>query len=162
MDTFIGVVYELHFVKNEVKRQTITKVIRYITDNISDMSWQGSICSKVREIEEQPDALFIVLRLFHQNEIKDGKLKSFARYKKANEKLIIDQMLTLEDYENLPEDEMRQKLCDDIFCYISTMLKKYKERFHDFDAMSFIPLLKEQIEKTKNSELPYYEYGNSN
>lgn len=160
METFIGAVYELHFVKNEVKRQTVTNVVRYVADNIRDMDWQGSICTKVRKIEEQPDALYIVLRLFHQSEIEKGKLKSYARYKKANEKLVIDQMFALDDYEDLPEDEMRQKLCDDIFDYVSAMLKKYKDRFHDFDAMAFIPLLKEQMDKTKNNELPYYDYGN--
>ena len=35
------------------------------------------------------------------------------------------------------------------------MLKKYKDRFQDFDAMAFIPLFKTQMDRIKNNELPY-------
>lgn len=68
-------------------------------------------------------------------------------------------MFTIEEYIDFPEDEMRKKLCDDIFDYISMMLRKYKDRFHDFDAMAFIPLLKERISQIKNKvfEDNFYE-----
>lgn len=69
-------------------------------------------------------------------------------------------MLVLSDYTDLAEDGMREKLCNDIYDYVSKMLEKYKKRFLDFDVMTFIPLLKERFEQTKRNELPYYDYKN--
>ena len=63
-------------------------------------------------------------------------------------------MFALDDYLNLTEDEIRQKLCNDICSYVCEMLKKYKDRFQDFDAMVFIPLFKMQMDRIKNNELP--------
>ena len=68
-------------------------------------------------------------------------------------------MLVLNEYVNFQEDEMRSKLCDDIFIYLKEMLIKYKDRFQDFDAIAFITLLEEQIKKIKNNEFEdnFYE-----
>ena len=150
MGVFLSITYESRYAgdfENNVKQN---KVLDYIIDNLNNMIWQEEICTKLREVEKQSDALFIILRLFSYDDIEEGNLKSYTRYKKSEEKLVIDIMFTIEDYKDFPEDVMRQKLCDDIFDYISIMLKKYKDRFHDFDANAFIPLLKERISQIKN------------
>ena len=155
MVRFISATNELHFVAVELQRQIIKRVANYIIDNFNDWTWQNSINDKLRKAENHNTALLVVLRLFHQSEIEKGKLKSYARYIKAKEKLVIDQMFALDDYLNLTEDEIRQKLCTDICNYVCEMLKKYKDRFQDFDAMAFIPLFKTQMDRIKNNELPY-------
>lgn len=159
MGAFLSITYESRYAgdfENNVKQN---KVLDYIIDNLNNMIWQEEIYAKLRKVEKQPDALFIILRLFSYNDIEKGNLKSYTRYKRSEEKLVIDQMFTIEEYIDFPEDEMRQKLCDDIFDYISMMLEKYKDRFHDFDAMAFIPLLKERISQIKNKvfEDNFYE-----
>lgn len=160
MGTFLSITYELHFVETESKRKAIKRVVNYITDNLGDMIWQESISNQLRREERHHSTLFIVLRLFHKEEVEEGKLKSYARYKKKDDELIIDQMFVLSDYTDLAEDEMREKLCNDIYDYVSKMLEKYRKRFLDFDTMAFIPLLKEKMEQTKRNELPYYDYEN--
>jgi hypothetical protein len=62
-------------------------------------------------------------------------------------------MLVLNDYADLPEDDMRKKICDDVFDYLKEISEKYKGRFQDFDAIAFIPLLKERIEEIKDYKL---------
>lgn len=80
-------------------------------------------------------------------------MKSFYRYLKKDDKLIIDQMLTIDKYENLSEDETRKALCNDIFLYFKEVILKYKDRFLDFDAVAFIPLLEERFEDIKNGKI---------
>ncbi len=53
---------------------------------------------------------------------------------------------------DLSEDEVRAKMCDDIFNYLEMNLIKYKDRFQDFDAIGFIPLLKERIDGIKRKQ----------
>lgn len=163
MGRFIGATYELHYIEIKSQRDLLKKIVDYIIDNLNDLIWQNSISNHLCKggCDHRNKIILVVLRLFHLEEIVKGKLKSYARYKKADDKLVIDQMLVLSDYVDLAEDEMREKLCNDIFDYVNEMLKKYKDRFLDFDAMAFIPLLKERIEQTKRNELPYYDYGNS-
>ena len=52
------------------------------------------------------DTTLIVLRLFYESEIVEGNLKSYARYIKQKERLVIDQMLILDNFLKLSEDEM--------------------------------------------------------
>ena len=115
MGVFLSITYESRYAgdfENNVKQN---KVLDYIIDNLNNMIWQEEICTKLREVEKQSDALFIILRLFSYDDIEEGNLKSYTRYKKSEEKLVIDIMFTIEDYKDFPEDVMRQKLCDDIF-----------------------------------------------
>lgn len=134
----------LAIIENNVKQ---IKVARYIIDNLNNMMWQQSISNQLQKIDKHHTSLSIILRLFDIKDIKEGKLKSYARYKENKDKLVIDQMLVLNKYVNFQEDEMRNKLCDDIFIYLKEMLKKYKDRFQDFDAIALITLLEEQIKK---------------
>lgn len=154
MGRFIGVTYELHYIEIESKREILKKIVNYIIDNLNDLIWQDSISNQLCKggCGHRNKIIFVVLRLFHLKEIEEGELKSIARYKKADDKLVIDQMLILSDYAVLPENEMKRKLCDDIFSYLKEIISKYRNRFIDFDAMAFIPLLEERFEEIKNSE----------
>ena len=142
--------------ENNVKQ---IKVARYIIDNLNDMIWQESISNQLQEIDRHHISLGIILRLFNIKDIEKGKLKSYARYMRKKDELVIDQMLVLNKYVNLSEDEMRNELCNDIFIYLKELLIKYKGHFQDFDSATFIPLLENRIEKIKNNEFEdnYYE-----
>ncbi len=163
MGTFLSITSDSRYAdsfENTVKQN---KVLRYITHNLSNMMWQESISNKLQKIDKHHTSLSILLRLFDIKNIEKGKLKSYARYSKKEDELEIEQMLALNEYLNLTEDEMRNKLCDDVFIYVKEMLIKYKKRFPDFDSIAFIPLLEERIKRIKNQEFednfyetPYY------
>lgn len=155
MGRFIGVTYELHFIEIESKREILKRTVNYIIDNLNDLIWQDSISNQLCKggCDHRNKIIFVVLRLFHLKEIEEGKLKSIARYKKADDKLVIDQMLILSDYVDLPENEMRKKLCDNISLYLKEIILKYHNRFRDFDSVAFIPLLEERFLEIKNGEL---------
>jgi hypothetical protein len=159
MGTFLKITYESRYAgdfENNVKQ---LKVVSYISNNLRSMIWQESISNQLQKIETHHISLSIILRLFDIKDIEEGKLKSYARYKQKEDKLIIDQMLVLNEYVNLQEDEMRKKLCDGIFGYLKEMLIKYKDHFQNFDSIAFVPLLENQIEKIKNNEFEdnFYE-----
>lgn len=62
-------------------------------------------------------------------------------------------MLTIDKYEDLSAVDTRKALCDDIFLYFKEVILKYKDRFLDFDAVAFIPLLEERFEEIKNGKI---------
>lgn len=160
MGRFMGATYELHYVEIKSERESLRKIVDYIIDSLNDLDWQNSISSRLCKggCFHRNKTILITLRLFHQKEIEEGSLKSHARYKKVDNKLVIDQMFVLGKYTNLSEDVMREKLCNDAFGYAKEMLEKYSGQFPDFDAMAFIPFLKERFEQIKKNELPYYSY----
>jgi hypothetical protein len=159
MGIFLKITYESRYAGNFENNVKQNKVLDYIIDNLNNMTWQEFISNQLQKIDKHHTSLSIILRLFDIKDIKEGKLKSYARYKQKEDKLVIDQMLVLNEYVNFPEDEMRNKLCNDIFIYLKEMLIKYKDRFQDFDSVAFVPLLKNQIEKIKNDEFEdnFYE-----
>jgi hypothetical protein len=159
MGSFLNIVYESRYAGSFEANVKQNKVVGYISDNLQDIAWQESISDQLQKIDKHHTSLSIFLRLFDIKDIEEGKLKSYARYKQKEDKLIIDQMLVLNEYVNFQEDEMRNKLCNDIFIYLKEMLIKYKDRFQNFEAIPFIPLLKERIERIKNQEFKddYYE-----
>jgi hypothetical protein len=159
MGTFLTITSESRYAgsfENNVKQ---AKVVRYISNNLQNMAWQESISNQLQKVDRYHTSLSIVLRLFNIKDIEKGKLKSYARYKQKEDRLAIDQMLALNEYLDLQECEMLNKLCNDVFVYLKEMLIKYKDRFQDFDVIAFIPLLEEQITKIKNQEFEdnFYE-----
>jgi hypothetical protein len=150
MGTFLTITFEAQYAGSEEKNKKKSKVIIYICDHIQDYEWQESISNQLRSTNGHHTNLAIILRLFDMKNIEKGNLKSYARYKQKEDKLIIDQMLVLNKYADLPENEMRKKICDDVFDYLKEILEKYKDRFQDFNAVAFLPLLKERIEKIKD------------
>lgn len=152
MGLFLKITYEARYAgsfENNVKQ---LKVLRYICDNIRDMNWQESISSQLQKVEQHHISLSIILRMFNIKHINEGDLKSYARYTKKEHSLHIDQILALNDYVNLQEDEMRRKLCKDIFLYLKEILIKYQDRFQDFDSIKFISLLEERINRIIDNE----------
>lgn len=115
MGTFLKLTFEARWVSNKQKTNLTQKVVEYIADGLRDMSWQEPISNQLQKSDGHHTNLYIALRLFDIKDIEEGNLKSFTRYKKKDEKLVIDQMLVLNEYSNLPEDEMRIKMCDEIF-----------------------------------------------
>jgi len=126
-------------------------VLAYVLDGLDDYNWQDSISSQLNNVDPKYShiSIFGVIRFFLPENIKSGNLKSLARYIKKDDKLIIDQMLDIDKYETLSENDTRIALCDDIFEYFSSIILKYKDRFLDFDTVAFIPMLKERLEFIK-------------
>lgn len=62
-------------------------------------------------------------------------------------------MLVANKYESLTEDETRKMICDDVFSYFEEVILKNKTKFQDFDAVSFVPLLKERFEEIKAQKI---------
>ncbi|QWX84246.1 hypothetical protein H0I23_00925 [Cellulophaga sp. HaHaR_3_176] len=153
MGTFLTMSFEARWAGNKEKTNLTQKVIGYIADNLRDMVWQESISNQLCKVDGHHTNLRIVLRLFDIKDIEEGKLKSLARYKKKDDKLVIDQMLVINKYSDLPENEMRIKMCDEIVEYVEQILIKYKDRFQDFNAIAFIPLFKERMEEIKEYKL---------
>ena len=155
MGLFLRITYQSQGGRTVEKAFINRKVLGYIIDGLNDGDWQDSISIKLTTHDPQYSHIAIgaILRFFLSENIEGGNLKSFYRYLKKDDKLIIDQMLTIDIYDDLSEDETRKELCDDIFLYFKEVILKYKDRFLDFDAVTFIPLLEERFEDIKNGKL---------
>ncbi len=160
MGSFLSITSDTHYAKDIENVIKLAKVEHYITKYINDMKWQESISAQLREIDSYHVSVSVILRLFRRDIIKDSNLKSITRYYKAKQRLRIDQMLDLDAYLDLPENEIRKRLCDDIFSYLEEMLKKYQKLLHNnLDVTILLPLLRERIEAIKNEEFldDFYE-----
>lgn len=155
MGIFLQITYQSQGGKTAEKAFINQKVLDYIIDGLNDYPWQESISSRLTTLDQKYSHITIgaILRFFLLKNIEIGNLKSFARYIKKDDKLIIDQMLVIDKYENLSEDETRKTLCDDIFLYFKEIILKYQNSFLDFDAVLFIPLLEERLEEIKDGKL---------
>lgn len=155
MGLFLRITYQSQGGRTPEKALKNRKVLRYIIDGLNDGDWQDSISIKLTTHDPRYSHIAInaILRFFLSEHII---YKSFYRYLKKDDKLIIDQMLTIDKYDNLSESDTRKALCDDIFLYFKEVILKYKDRFLDFDAVAFIPLLETRFNEIKNEELKYY------
>ncbi len=154
MGLFLRITYQSQGGRTVEKAFINRKVLSYIIDGLNDGNWQDSISIKLTTLDPQYSHIAIdaILRFFLSENIEGGNLKSFYRYQKKDDKLIIDQMLTIDKYDDLSEDETRKALCDDIFLYFKDVILKYKDRFLDFDSVAFIPLLDERFVDIKNGK----------
>ena len=66
-------------------------------------------------------------------------------------------MFIAEDYEELSNEEIHKKFCDDLYDLLAYYLLKYKKRFTDFDAEAFLPFLKERLLSIKERKFPTWE-----
>lgn len=66
---------------------------------------------------------------------------------------MIDHILIANRYESLTVYETRKAICDDVFNYFEGIILKNKAKFQDFDAVAFIPLLKERFDEIKAGKL---------
>lgn len=106
MAVFFKILCEQHYPGTQLKLELLNRVVDYFMDNLQDTIWQNSISNKLCKEGSNHNALLIVLRLFYESEIVEGNLKSYARYIKQKERLVIDQMLILDNFLKLSEDEM--------------------------------------------------------
>lgn len=154
MGNFFRTVYESQGGRTPDTADKNQKTLAYVLDGLTDYDWQNSIVSQLNNVDIQYSQVSILcaFRLFLPENIQLGNLKSYYRYIKKDEELEIDQMLDIDNYETLSADDTRIALCDDIFEYISPIILKYKDRFLDFNAVAFIPLLKERFEFIKEGK----------
>ena len=137
----------------------------------------------LRPAEEYPDEIFVqypdkVYDIMKFNYFKKVSLairvfprvtqcKTYARYYKKEEVigeytikkeyLHIDPVFIAEDYEELSNEEIHKKFCDDLYDLLAYYLLKYKNRFTDFNAEAFLPFLKERLLSIKERKFPTWE-----
>lgn len=122
-----------------------------VLDSLNDYAWQDGIAPRLRSLDAQFShiTLGLILRLYRKDNVEKGNLRSLARYIKKDDKLLVDQMLVADEYEDLSAGETRTRLCDDIVAHLEQTLTRYRDRFQDFDAVAFIPLLGERFDEIK-------------
>ena len=159
MGVFLIITYDLRWAGSFEANVKQDKVVNYISANLGDMIWQDEISNQVQRIDKNHISLAVVFRLFRREDIEKSGLKSYARYIQKKDILNIDQILALDEYIELSEDEMRHQLCDAVFNRLEEVLIKYKERFQNLDSIALIPLLRERILRIKNQEFTdnYYK-----
>lgn len=151
MGVFWVITYDLRWAGSFEANEKQNKVVNYISANLGDMIWQEEISNQVQRIDKNHISLAVVFRLFRREDIEKSGLKSYARYIQKKDILNIDQILALDEYIELSEDEMRHQLCDTYFKRLEEILIKYKKRFQNLDPIAFIPLLRERILQIKKS-----------
>lgn len=159
MGTFFSCGYDQQYARDFENNVIQLKVIQYITYNLDDAKWQESISHQVQEEDKYHRSFFFVVRLYRKDRIEQYNYKSNARFTKADQRLGMDVMLDLDKYLDLPEDTIRQMMCDDIFTYVEAMLIKYQKRLHNPDIKAFMPLFQQRILDIKNAvfEDNFYE-----
>ena len=115
MGVFLVITYDSRWPGSFEANEKQNKVVNYISANLGDMIWQEEISNQVQRIDKNHISLAVVFRLFRREDIEKSGLKSYARYIQKKDILNIDQILALEEYIELSEDEMRHQLCDVFF-----------------------------------------------
>lgn len=95
MGIFLKITYDSYGGKSIEKADINNKVLDYIIDALNDYTWQESISSKLTNLDQKYShiALGTIIRFYLLQNIEAGNLKSFARYIKKDEKLVIDQII---------------------------------------------------------------------
>lgn len=140
---------------SERKCKIFYKNKSYIEDCLSDYEWQKSISEHFITVSNGVYNIFISL-YFRFFDKRASDLKSYAKFKTKEERLIMDMVFFIENYEVYDEDDMRIKLCEDILSFVDGSLKKYNKRFLNFDSEKFLPFFVERIENIKNKSIPFY------
>ena len=140
------------------KKEEIFNVISYISHSLGDYNWQNSISKHfISSIDSDKNVyrvyIAIYFRLFFQENLN---LKTYVKFSKQKEELIIDPIIIIDDYINYDECTMREKMADTVYSNFEHYLFKYKKHYNNFDAIKFLPFLKERIEliKTKSISPP--------
>ncbi|QKT10906.1 hypothetical protein [Rhodococcus sp. W8901] len=151
MGIFLKITYDSQGGKTAEKATTNQDILDDILNSLNDYAWQDRIASQLRNLDAQFShiALGLILRFYHKTNVEKGNLRSLVRYIKKDDKLLVDQMLVVDEYEDLSEGETRTQLCADIVSHLEQVLMRYRDRFQDFDAVAFIPLLRARFEEIK-------------
>ncbi|SEK35266.1 hypothetical protein [Rhodococcus maanshanensis] len=151
MGIFLKITYDSQGGKTAEKATINQNILDGVLNSLNDYAWQDRIAPQLRNLDSQFShiALGLILRFYHKINVEKGNLRSLARYIKKDDKLLVDQILVVDEYEDLSERGTRTQLCDDIVNHLEQALMRYKDRFQDFDAVAFIPLLRERFEEIK-------------
>ena len=129
------------------KKEEIFNVISDISHTLGDHNWQNSISKHfINNIDADRNVyrphIAIYFRLFLQENLT---LKTYTKFSKQKEELIIDPIIIIDDYMNYNEEVIREKMADEVFSIFEYYLIKYEKHFKDFDVTNFLPFLKERI-----------------
>ncbi|MFG1784471.1 hypothetical protein ACGFIU_18690 [Rhodococcus oryzae] len=151
MGIFLKITYDSQGGKTAEKATINQGILDDILNSLNDYAWQDRIAPQLRNLDAQFShiALGLILRFYHKVNVEKGNLRSLVRYIKKDDKLLVDQMLVVDEYEDLSEGETRVQLCDAIVSHLEQDLMRYRDRFQDFDAVAFIPMLRERFEEIK-------------
>lgn len=151
MGIFLKITYDSQGGKTAEKATINQGILDDVLNSLNDYAWQDRIAPQLRNLDAQFShiALGLILRFYHKVNVEKGDLRSLVRYIKKDDKLLVDQILVVDEYEELSEWETRTHLCDDIVSHLEQSLMKYRDRFQDFDAVAFIPFLRERFEDIK-------------
>lgn len=142
---FIGITSDTRWGGSKELNDKLVHSINFISDFINDSEWQSSINYILRKESENQLVVAVCVRLFNASVIDKNKISSYYRYDKQKNRLGIDMVFPLEDYVNLPQREIIERLSNDIFNYLSIVLPKYEKHLIDFDIKKFLPVLNERI-----------------
>jgi len=143
MGIFLKITCDSQGGKTAEKATVNQGILDDVLNGLNDYAWQDRISPQLRNLDAQFShiTLGLILRFYHKVNVEKGDLRSLARYIKKDDKLLVDQMLVVDEYEDLSEGETRTRLCGDIVSHLEQVLIRYSDRFRDFDAVAFIPLL---------------------
>ncbi len=149
MGIFLKITYDSQGGKTAEKATVNQGILDDVLDSLNDYAWQDRIAPQLRNLDARFShiTLGLILRFYHKVNVEEGRLRSLARYIKKDDKLLVDQILVVDEYEHLSEGETRTQLCDDIVSHLEQTLMKYRDRFQDFDADAFIPLLRDRFDE---------------
>ncbi|WP_315104716.1 hypothetical protein [Capnocytophaga gingivalis] len=133
----------------------IFKLISDVSQTLGDHNWQNSISKYfINDIDADKNVykpyIAIYFRFFYQENLA---LKTYAKFLKQKEELIIDPIIIIDDYINYDEDTMKKKMADEIFSIFERYLIKYQRYYNSFDAIRFLIFLKERMQLIKDSEI---------
>lgn len=150
---FLTIAQQITYSKNLVNLHNVTS---YLYSSLVNEEWQDTIRKEfiIQEKEESPFDPFILIaiRFFDK---RASKLKSFNRFNNKEERLNIDLVFFVEDYENFNENELLITFCEHLYPILEESLLKYKKRFVRFDVQKFLPYLKNRMEDIKNRKFPF-------
>ena len=101
------------------KKEEIFNVISDISHTLGDHNWQNSISKHfINNIDADRNVyrpyIAIYFRLFLQENLT---LKTYTKFSKQKEELIIDPIIIIDDYMNYNEEVIRDKMADEVFFY---------------------------------------------
>lgn len=150
---FLSVASQLAYSKKIIG---LHNLIDYVKTSLEDNDWQDSIRKEFIYQEKEQSSynpfVLIAIRFFDE---RASHLKSFNRFKNKEERLLIDLVFFVEEYENFNDDELVFTFCENLYPILEESLLKYKKRFIHFDVQKFLPYLRNRIEDIKNRKFPF-------